>query len=55
MLPRMDRAAIWQKMAETWRDIARETSNPGLKECYVAKADRYRALAAEEHRDREDR
>jgi len=42
----MNQALVCRKLAEKWLEIACEVENPALKKCYIAKALRYRALAA---------
>ena len=44
----MDGCTIYMKLAEAWREAAREATNVTLKACYADRAARYLALALSE-------
>ena len=43
----MDERVLLLKMADRWRDAAREAQNPALCACYARRAERYLAIARE--------
>jgi len=42
----MDERALLLKLADCWREAAREASNSALHACYEKRAERYTVLAA---------